>query len=54
VETHVTEFRFTEAEVAESECEMLAVRVQLREDQVALPSGVKSLTTGSKSIAPVF
>jgi hypothetical protein len=36
VQAHVTEFRFAEAKVAETEGEMLAVRVQLRED----PGGV--------------
>ena len=35
-QAHVAEFRLSEAEVAESECEMLAVRVQLRKE----PSGV--------------
>jgi hypothetical protein len=46
VETHVIEFRFAEAEVAESECEMLAVRVQLREELGGVAVGGEELDDG--------
>jgi hypothetical protein len=52
-EAHVAEFRLPETKVAETEGEM-AVRVQLRKEPEALPSGVKMLTTGSKSMVPCF
>jgi hypothetical protein len=47
VEAHVAEFRLAEAEVAQIDGK-IPVRVQLREEPGAFPSGVKILTTGSK------
>jgi hypothetical protein len=46
VQAHVTEFRFPEAEVAETEGEILALRVQLREELGGIAVGGEELDDG--------
>jgi hypothetical protein len=51
VQAHVAEFRLAETEIAEPKARSPFGSSSVR-SQVALPSGVKIFTTGSKSIAP--
>ena len=42
MEAHVAEFRFAKTEITESEGEMLAVRIQLRQDLGGVAIGEKA------------
>jgi len=46
MEAHVAEFRFAKTEITESEGEMLAVRIQLRQDLGGVAIGGEELNEG--------